>query len=265
MDISGSWQNEYGSIMVLEQSSARVSGTYRSSTGSTGEYLVLGSTDPNPNPSRGQSLALSIFWRSTSGGDSDPSWHWVSGMSGQLTQINSKPTLNLIHALVATTDDPQVANIGTYIDKLLYTQTTLPSSRREVTMPKLGAKVGDPIEGTWTCNQDRSTSLILQVDDIESGVVSGQLLIAQIPYQLMGFTDTYFASDMVLQGLAVTAMVTGDTQQPAKCIALAGSLNRAEDILSLLDLTSQGTAPDSTYIQTKVRGLTFHRSGTTVA
>lgn len=99
LSVSGVWKNEFGS--VLEIGSVAPDGTfrgvYRSHTGATGVYPVVGVADPQPT---GANLAVSfsVSWRSLQG-DEEPSWHWVSGFTGLLQESNGQETLNTTYLL----------------------------------------------------------------------------------------------------------------------------------------------------------------------
>lgn len=86
MSIAGVWVNAYGSKMDLGLlNNNLVMGTYQSSTGSTGTYRVIGlQQTADPTPQTGQAVALAIEWHSVVAGPPDNSWHWVSGLSGEL-------------------------------------------------------------------------------------------------------------------------------------------------------------------------------------
>ena len=123
MSFTGKWINSYNSVMTLTQAlDGTISGSYSSITGSSGSYYVLGYANPaDATPALGQAAALSIYWKSYAGGIGDPSWHWVSGLSGQMTLASdASPSLVLLHAMVATCDFPGLATAGTYPDKLVY-------------------------------------------------------------------------------------------------------------------------------------------------
>src|SRR5690606_9675101 len=109
----------------------------------------------DPTPDLGQCVALAIYWRSFTGGKGDPSWHWVSGLSGQLDVSGPQPTLYLVHDMVATCDFPGLATAGTYVDKLIYTpkQDAAPGTAPELTIDQSEVSA-DPISGLWACRED---------------------------------------------------------------------------------------------------------------
>lgn len=261
MSVTGTWKNSYGSVMALVQSAEGfVFGTYQSSTGSSGTYFVTGFAQPNgPASSLGESLALSIFWRSITGGTGDPSWHWVSGLGGQRVPssgTDAPPTLNLIHAMVATDDFPGLANVGTYLDKLVYLPVS-PSAPALEKMPvEEGSLLRDRIEETWICQQDSAVTLKLQVASSKFGLVTGKLTTAGGAHEVSGFTDTYAQQGgLSLQGLSVCALL-GDG---GWTVALAGSLDHKTRVMTLTQLLNHGTTPTATYVQTKLATWTFVR------
>lgn len=96
-DITGNWQNEFGSILIInyvDVTTGIFSGTYSSHTGATGNYYVVGVTDFMPDPAiNSQTISFSISWRSYSSPPTPPQLgdNWVSGFAGQL-QITPEGT-----------------------------------------------------------------------------------------------------------------------------------------------------------------------------
>jgi len=258
MNVNGAWVNVFGSVVTLVQlKGGVVAGTYTSTTGASGSYWVVGFTDPNPpTDGNGQSLAFSILWRSFDGGKPDPSWHYVSGFSGQMIVIDGTPTLVMIHDLVATAVDPGVVDIiGSYPDKLTYVPHTA-GNPPNWPPPFQPPASGDPVDGNWTCIQDPNIALSLTVQDEISGYLTGTLTTATGTVPLTGFTDTGAGTDgLTLQGLTVAALLPDGHM----VVAIAGSLNLNTNSLTMSWLESNGTAADSTYTQTRLRGLDFVR------
>lgn len=264
MGITGTWVNSYGSSMILAQdaTTGAISGTYQSSTGSTGVYNVLGYALPGfATPALGEAFALSIFWLSTAGGPSDPSWHWVSGLGGQAVSAGtSSQTLNLIHCLVATDAFPDLAQPGSYVDKLVYESTPIASSTgiaaslARPALRKAMSVMPNPINGSWVCGAAPGIVLVLSLVDQDTGQVAGSLTYGGSTYTLNGFTDCNAVSDKIpLQGLAVTAALADQNM----VISLSGSLEFSSGQLTLTQLLNQGTANTATYVQTTVDQLVF--------
>ncbi|HLT91119.1 MAG TPA: avidin/streptavidin family protein [Woeseiaceae bacterium] len=259
MSVTGTWTNSYGSVMELQQLvGGMVTGTYQSSTGSTGKYFVVGMANMNdPTPQLGQSVALAIYWRSYEGGPSDPSWHWVSGLSGQLDVSGAQPTIYLMHAMVATCDFPGLADAGTYVDKLVYTPKGAlqePAPKLEIASPEAAA---DPISGIWVCRENPGLALGLALNNPSVGYVTGNWYTPTGQYPVLAFTDVDAQSaGLPRQGLSVTVgLGTAGT-----CQSMAGSLEFSTGVLTLTVFDSRGTAGDAIYVQTKASQLTFSRN-----
>ncbi len=262
MTLAGVWQNEYGSQMSLTVYGGNlVYGTYSSTTGSTGKYMVIGyQQSADPTLTAGQAVALAIEWHSISGGSSDSSWNWSSGLSGQLSLQSGKEQLVLAHAMVASSDFPGLCKAGTYIDKLTYIRTSA-SAEGLPARPALAAPMADPLTGTWQ-SADGSAALQIQVYAYSPalfGWVEGQLWLNDIVCPIEGVCD------INAQSSGLSRESTGITALPnpagGPAIAFAGCLNLQNGVLILLELSSLSTVPDATYVQTATTQFTFRRIG----
>lgn len=266
MSFTGKWINGYNSVMTLTQAlDGTISGSYSSTTGSSGEYYVLGYANPaDPTPTVGQPAALSIYWKPYNVVPADPSWHWVSGLSGQMILASdASPSLVLLHAMVATCDFPKVpATAGTYVDKLVYTPYT-PGTAVATLAPKIArpaAAAADPVSGTWVCSNPQVTLSLQTVVAGRYGQLSGVIDIpGHLESMIQGFADIDAVSGgLNLEGVSVAAFDSTTGQ----CISLAGSLNLTTGVLTLTDLTSSATTtnPNNTYLQTTTATWIFTRS-----
>lgn len=263
MSVTGRWLNGYGSVMFLtEGQGGSVTGVYTSTTGSSGSYWVVGFAENASSQSTGAPLAFSILWRSFAAGTPDPSWHWVSGFSGQrqpLDPINNGPTLILFNDLVATVADPVMTDVpGSYIDKLAYVPYTGgQSSPGQWPPPFTPPTQPDPIDGNWTCIENPAIGLSLQLQDVTSGYVTGTLTLGADVIDVVGFTDNGAGSaGLDLQGLTVSALLpNGQT-----VVALAGNLLLSPGTLTMEWVQSVGTATNVTYMQTSIQGMNFSRA-----
>lgn len=99
LSVEGVWKNEFGSTLEIGPvgPDGCFRGTYRSDTGATGVYPVVGVADPAPV---GDNLAVSfsVSWRSLQGSE-DPSWHWVSGFTGLLQEKDGVESLSTTYLL----------------------------------------------------------------------------------------------------------------------------------------------------------------------
>lgn len=260
MAISGNWVNVYNSTMQLVQTdTGYVYGSYSSTTGSSGAYYIVGFGSPTPNANGGQPLALSILWRSYEGGQGDPSWHYVSGFSGQSITVDQVPNLILLHDLVATAPFPSVVpGLGDYLDKLVFTPREGSTPPWPLPVPVRPEGLASPVDGAWACVQDPTMTLTLELQDATWGFVSGSAVRQGNQTPVAGFTDCYAVADsLTLQGLSLSAFFPALGQE----VAWAGSLDLSSDVLSLALMNSVGTTPGSLWTQTRFQGLDFVRAG----
>lgn len=114
--ISGTWTNEFGSTLEVGEitTEGTFSGTYKSSTGATGIYPVVGVADPEPIDNN-QTVSFSVTWRSLEG-EPDPSWHWVSGFVGAITIENGVEVFKTTYLLQQniTESSPQYMATSTF-------------------------------------------------------------------------------------------------------------------------------------------------------
>ncbi|HUX40639.1 MAG TPA: avidin/streptavidin family protein [Rectinemataceae bacterium] len=253
MGIGGVWINEYGSLMELAiEADGRMYGTYSSTTGSTGTFPVQGWADPGAADSeRGRSLAISISWRSLGDEAPDPSWHWVSGLGGQLVEDGGVERLILLHDMVATEEFPDQALVGRHLDKLVYSR----AAKREspagpqfrpsaVTVPTVRSST---LDGEWRDDFDPSTDLSLRFLDGGQGLVSGSFRIGGLSCPMRGFADAFAESEgCALQALSLSGLLPG-----GESVSLSGSLDLSSAVLTLASFRSRGTAPSLSYTQTR--------------
>lgn len=263
MSLAGVWKNAYGSTMSLRLANGNLlTGTYESSTGSTGTYVVIGcQTRDDPTPAAGQAAALAIDWHSAVTGPRDDSWHWVSGLSGQLSVLNGGEQLVLAHSLVASIDFPGLAAAGTYLDKLIYQRVSAMPSQEPVPAPREGAGTAavDPLAGSWFA-PDGTALLISSVVPYPGhafGWVFGKFVWRGGPSLLRGVTDINARSGgLTKQSVSIVAL-PGDKGGPA--MSLSGTLDFGTGILTMLELQSQPTSPDNSYFQTLISSLEFSK------
>lgn len=255
--IAGTWQNDYGSVMTLEVSGQQVFGTYRSSTGSTGEYPVIGGQlGDGATSALSMPIALAINWHSLGNGPRDPSWDWASGLSGQLSVTEAGDLLTLSHLLVATSDFPGLTDRGTFVDKLTYRRV---AARIATPARQALSAMQNPLNGTWVAAGD--TQLVLNVyasGQHRCGVVQGYLSSLHAPTRVVisGFTDINAQSHSLAQQSVSLTLVNAEDQTVS---ALCGALELAGDTLKLLRLTSSPVAPMNAYLATRISSISFVR------
>ncbi|RQW61083.1 avidin/streptavidin family protein [Vibrio viridaestus] len=232
--LDGTWGNSYGSTMDLLCIDNQIYGMYRSHTGSTGVYLLVGNaSDQPPTQQKGQSVSFSIFWRNIEGDDYDESWHWSGSMSGQLLS-NRQMTLENCIVVSVPLDQYQQGN---YIDELVFTQQS--ASHRVDIKQYFSKSIVEPIQsqplsGIW---ENTSTSLTLEQTDAASGLTLGTLSQGKDTISLLGFIDTYVDSWM-----AQSFSFSGYNAKTQETVTLCGSLDYEQSHLMVYEWISQPTS-----------------------
>ena len=244
--------------MALAVDAGDVFGIYESTTGSTGQYRVLGCQFPEePTLEAGQAVALAIAWHSVADGPSDASWNWVSALGGQISAVDGEEVLSVSHLLVASSDFPGLCRRGVYCDKLTY--------RRVAAEPAFPGHVQcgelqriDALAGCWRAGDGTVLDIHLKPEFNNCfGILGGCLTMAGQALEIAGFSDISAVKDRIgFQSVALTAL---DREHNAT-VALGGWLEHASGNLVLQVLTSQATSPAESYLQTVIRPLQFLRS-----
>jgi hypothetical protein len=246
MDLSGSWENSYGSLMTLSVAAdGSIIGTYSSTTGSSGTYHIIGHTLPSePKANYGLSVVLSIYWHPIGEETKDESWHWVSTYCGQLLNNGD---LVVINSLVATSSFSGFSP-GSYIDQLTFTKVDKKLSERTLVVNSIEAcnVVANPINGRWI-DQDDSFNLTLQVADHNSGLVKGTVQYGQNKTELIGFTDTHLDS---LDRQSVS--VCGYFEKTNTPVSLSGWLSILDNTLVLSQWNANSTTVENRYYQSSL-------------
>jgi hypothetical protein len=202
---------------------------------------------------------LAINWRDLGAEPCDPSWNWTSGLSGQLSVTTTGEVLTLSHLLVATSEFPELAAPGTYVDKLVYRRVEKPL-RLEPPSPSTLLPVENALAGSWVAGDGTSLVLSVQGDSAQRmGIVRGRLTCPSsgADSEVRGFTDiNAVASKLPRQSVSLTAAEAADPKVRAIC----GALELAEDVLDLLVLASASVAPANAYLATQISSIRFTRA-----
>jgi hypothetical protein len=262
MTAAGVWQNEYGSQMTLSEVNPNlVVGKYSSTTGSTGEYYVVGwQTNAEPTVAAGQPVCLAIDWHSIVAGPADNSWHWTSALSGQINIVNGAEQLVLAHAMIASCDFPGLCVAGNYIDKLIYSRI---SHEAPAPLPLPSAETGGDaapsLVGTWQ-GSDGTVFMIQSVQPYTGnafGFITGKMTWNGGPSMIYGVTDINAASaGLGLQSVTIVGLPS-DAGGPA--LAYGGTLDLNSGLMTLVELSSTATPNSATYVQTTVGQIMFQK------
>lgn len=154
MGLTGTWKNEFGSIMdICVDEKGLVSGTYSSHTGATGCYRVTGVADTIPDQNS-QCVSFSISWRPLGVSPDDPSFHWVSAFAGQLQVVDGEEILFTTYLLAKNTthDDNWEATV---VDKCTFRRISsfrAVSSAPQITFNLERGKMTDNGATPWFAN-----------------------------------------------------------------------------------------------------------------
>jgi Avidin family len=260
MTFPSTWINSFNSLVKLSQDPVTgfLQGTYSSTTDGSGTYDVVGwASLSDPTPAAGQTMAISILWRSNDGGKSDPS-HEVSAMCGQVVATNPEANLVLIHLFVETNPNvvPKI-DTGSYPDKLIFTPYSSTVPTNQPNQPGTGGAGAttavDNLSGKWVgAIRGKVTIIIINVPVPGQTQLEGKIVYTDgSSYPIMGFTDI-FASTPAFnwQGIAFSTYI--DEPAGRTCIAMAGFLNLNTHKIHLTQLSSKSTASDSTWYQTSM-------------
>lgn len=261
----GKWDNTYGSQLTIKSQTTEgvLIGSYASSTGSTGLYNVVGWTQETA-ANGNQSIAIAIYWKSITGGTPDPSWHWVSMMTGNVYyDTGGKPTIEFLHAMTTSEVFPAVDVVipGRYGETLTFT----PSSNvlDDLVTPDREAIPGNPIVAKWQNAFFEEPNQFISSLDISTLYDTG-MLIGELNYNVDGESltaEVYGMTDIdyfdVKDGL-LTVSLTANIKRESNLlgtISLAGQLGTEQSPNELRLLTYFATPP--TY-KNKFTGVNVH-------
>lgn len=254
------WRNEFGSLLRLEAGEGGwLRGLYRSTTGASGDYPVVGFLEPGAGAAgRGRPMALAISWRQLDDPVDEDGTHWVSGLCGQLMPATAGGRMMLLHNLVVSTSDTPLHRLGFHLDKLDYEPTAeadLPAARPDRCS---GIAADHPLSGSWALDSDEPR-MRLELQVTEHGEVlgawdEGGIHPQHAPGELRGFTD-WLAPLPSLRSVTLC----GWSAQRRCAWSLSGWLEPEKADLHLLQLCSYGTEYGERYLQTQAQSLHFHR------
>ncbi|MGH1386968.1 T9SS type A sorting domain-containing protein [Kordia sp.] len=155
--IIGEWINGYNSVLKITNHSSQTglfTGTYSSSTGATGTYLVSGYSPYTTSSVQSIPISLTINWKnSTSSNSADQ--EWTSTMSGALmTDAQGQKRIQVFHSLNASPPlaAVQIDTKGRYSETLIFTPNTAAREVVQHTKPIKNTnvkRVANALLGTW--------------------------------------------------------------------------------------------------------------------
>lgn len=209
MNLLGRWRNEYGSTLDIQSQAPNGSliGIYASDTGASGTYSMNGWSPDEPLGS--QTVSVSVFWKPEDTSQPDPSWNWVSTMSGVLflDTPDLQPVIQFLHGMVASTpfEAVQVYRPGVYTEALTFRRegVKVPDGSHVYSIPRGGRSLKRAVITLTNTNPlSRYASIELTYD------ATGQCVgvIAGSEVALQGFVDPNPPAN--LQSTALTGLFT---------------------------------------------------------
>ncbi|MFM0729494.1 avidin/streptavidin family protein [Paraburkholderia sediminicola] len=245
MNLVGKWGNQYGSVLEIHDCDADGSfrGIYRSDTGASGIYPMNGYAHGGTGAS--QPISLSVFWRPTDSQVFDPSWHWMSVMTGTL--FLDEPITGqqqLLHGLVASSlhEAVDIYGPGIYTESLTFSPLSerLPGGQ-SFAFGTAENKVS--VEWLNACPDSPFRALSYTYDD--AGLVTGALTQQDLTsVRVQGFTDPNPRER--LQSIALTALVT-DRNGRACAIGMGGFIDRQSNTAKIERFSSSAVSYTNRY------------------
>ncbi len=251
--LNGQWKNSYDSQMFLSVDEyGLMKGIYSSTTGSSGEYYIIGNVCPlaeHTDLSKGRNLVISIYWHSINNDDKpDTSWHWVSTYAGQLMPDGK---IHILNSMVTTTDYPEIEiKIGDYIGPLEFSKVSEQGPKIEVHVPTPSAlEQANPLNGKWKVDNVEANTLTLSVKNNQHGWVCGTLNYQDEQITMIGFTDVH-ATNNILQSISLSGYLPNQDT----AISLSGSLNndKKEPVLNVSRWLTRSTTQGNAFLQNDV-------------
>lgn len=220
MSILGRWRNEYGSILDIRAhaASGEFRAVYASDTGASGTYAVSGWA---PRDAQGNApFTAALSWRPLEGGEPDPSWRWLSIMTGVLflDPPSRAPRIQTLHGLVASAPLAvvEISQPSVFTESLTFERIAEPGAETAAAAdpaPRRGGQMA--LASRDPASPYNEVRLVLGAGGDVSGWVEG----ANGAVPVSGFMDPETEG---LRGLALAAMVDG---QPTRTVGFGGFID----------------------------------------
>ncbi|MCG9652880.1 pepsin-like aspartic protease [Vibrio vulnificus] len=257
-DFTGRWVNSYGSQMDLTcNDKGELFGSYSSTTGASGRYLVYGSTTTEKHEGKGSPLVLSITWLPCDQTVGNESWHWVSTYCGQLNANNSNQ-MSVINSLVATCSY-EGSERGDFIDRLGFEKISgyVPLEQHqhlgEVFNGNYPIQEND-INGHWYSELSK-ISISITLKDSQTGLSFALFKQGDDSCRMKGFVDVYDASapHHQRQSITLSGCLCGTP------ISISGYRDRNKDKLVLSYWRALAQPESESYMQANAQPLICSR------
>lgn len=254
----GRWVNSYGSQMDLSiNAKGELFGSYSSTTGASGRYLVYGCSSLEKHKEKGTPLVLSISWRPYDQTEANESWHWASTYCGQLTEKNSKQ-MSVVNSLVATCAY-EGAECGDYLDKLGFEKISGYVAREqhqslEALFEGKHQSQNNRINGDWH-SELSAISISITLRDSQTGLTFAKFRQGNHLCDMKGFADTLEASLDSHERQSIT--LSGCLNDVP--ISVSGYLDKSEDKLVLTYWRALAQSEGDSYMQSNAQAIICSR------
>lgn len=263
--LAGGWTNAYKSkVRLWTMPTGLLFGTYESTAGATGKYMTYGLVDPAlpavAPGGGGQPMALLLNWRAIgSQGASDPSWNYVSGMSGQIIcDPTGAPTLQLNHALIASQADGKTILPGAYVDRLQYDRVVGGPADADPPPTPDFPEPDNSLLVQWTTDQDPAVSLSFPWPFKGSTFVGTYRQGAQISAQMIATANgEYVQAPNSYLALAFNTFFDDPATGLATTVSYSGWIDVPNNRMRLQEYYSTGRGWDLRFFQSRGRTLYF--------
>jgi len=175
-DLTGNcFKNSFGSHALITKHNTKegnFEGFYKSSTGSSGVYRIIGTTSGNPVSQKSFPVTFTIGWGTIKGEADDGSRYWSSSMSGSYDPIQKE--LNLLNVISAPGqfDAVSIFNPGNLPQSQLFTtvsQNECNAFKDTTILIPLDKKDEDIdyetlLKGNWTVDSKNSYGLVTSIN-----------------------------------------------------------------------------------------------------
>ncbi len=276
VSITGQWANEFNSVMDIKPIGPPgwFVGSYASTTGATGTYLILGIIDPaiteiSPG-GPGVPCAMALSWRPVDGTKADESWHWMSGMGGQFRLTpRGGPEFGVLHSFDTSSSMPILKIIaGNYLGDLNFVpyngsklsgavEAEITNLERHVrrTLPE-----SSQTTATWVSTGKANVSIKL-VTDSSSPVLYGAYHTDDGSYLIQGLYDNQAENGgLNLQSISLLTLTPDAVTGKSKAISLSGTIDLPSGTMTTLAMHCRSREYGSRYLQSQVETIQFKRS-----
>ena len=196
VQIPGNWKNTYNSHLNIKEynkTSGYFTGSYGSTTGSTGRFRVIGFIGKPDIENKSVPITLAVSWRNTPTPSGEPNEKMTSTMTGQIyVDENGHSIMELYHNLQSPLDEimdnPEFKHAGNFGQTLKFTHEGPPVDNPTWNPSPI---IDTPYTGEWNINNDGEGRNVNIVAISQDHVVQATFSDADGTHLLKGFIGDY--------------------------------------------------------------------------